>query len=148
MNITVKTGAFDQEQTEVIAIGILENPDFYSTPLQSIDRALGGRIRDRMNLGDFTGKLKTTSWLYTNGTIAAPRVLLVGLGEYHDLTTDKVRQAAGHAARAIREMGLKNAAIPVPTEATPDMIHAATVRGGIPPLQRVSYQVWLRWVLG
>ena len=72
MNITVKTGGFNQEQTDVIAIGILENPDFYSAPLQTIDQVLGGRIRERMNLGDFTGKLKTTNWLYTNGAITAP----------------------------------------------------------------------------
>ena len=126
MNITVKTGGFNQEQSDVIAIGVLENPDFYSAPLQTIDQALGGRIRERINLGDFTGKLKTTAWLYTNGTITAPRVLLVGLGEYHDLTPEKVRQAAGHAARTIRDMGLRNAAIPIPIEATPEMVQAAT----------------------
>ncbi len=126
MNITVKTGGFNQEQADVVAIGVLENPDFYSAPLQTIDQALGGRIRELINLGDFTGKLKTTAWLYTNGTITAPRVLLVGLGEYHDLTPEKVRQAAGHAARTIRDMGLRNAAIPIPIEATPEMIQAAT----------------------
>ena len=125
MNIIVKTGGFAQEQTDVIAIGVLENPDFYSAPLQNIEQALGGRIREVMNLGDFTGKHKTSSWLYTNGAIAAPRVLLVGLGEYHDLTVEKVREAAGNAARAIRDMGLSTAAIPIPIEATPEMIQAA-----------------------
>ena len=80
MNITVKTGGFNQEQTDVIAIGILENPDFYSAPLQTIDQALGGRIRELMNLGDFTGKLKTTSWLYTNGAITAPSRATGGFG--------------------------------------------------------------------
>lgn len=126
MNITVKTGGFSQEQSDVIAIGVLENPDFYSAPLQNIDQALGGRIRERINLGDFTGKHKTTSWLYTDGVISSPRVLLVGLGEYHDLTAEKVRQAAGHAARTIRDMGLRTASIPIPIEATPEMIQGAT----------------------
>ena len=125
MNIVVKTGGFAQEQTDVIALGILENPDFYSAPLQNIEQALGGRIREVMNLGDFTGKHKTTNWLYTNGTITAPRVLLVGLGEYHDLTVEKVREAAGTAAKAIRDKGLRTAAIPIPIEATPEMIQAA-----------------------
>lgn len=125
MNITVKIGGFAQEQTDVIAIGVLENPDFYSNPLQNIEQALGGRIREVMNLGDFTGKHKTTSWLYTNGAITAPRVLLVGLGEYQDLTVERVRQAAGTAAKAIRDMGLRTAAIPIPNEATPEMIQAA-----------------------
>ena len=128
MNITVKvkTGGFAQEQTDVIALGILENPDFYSAPLQNIEPALGGRIREVMNLGDFTGKHKKTSWLYTNGAITAPRVLLVGLGERHDLTAEKMREAAGNAALAIRDMGLSTAAIPIPIEATPEMIQAAT----------------------
>ena len=126
MNITVKTGGFAQEQSDVIAIGVLENPDFYSAPLQNIEQALGGRIRELINLGDFTGKHKTTSWLYTNGAISSPRVLLVGLGEYHDLTVEKVRQAAGHAARTIRDMGLRTVSIPIPVEATPEMIQGAT----------------------
>ena len=127
MNITVKvkTGGFAEEQTDVIALSVSENPDFYSAPLQNIEPALGGRIREVMNLGDFTGKHKTTSWLYTNGAIAAPRVILVGLGEYHDLTAEKVREAAGNAARAIRDMGLSTAAILIPMEATPEMIQAA-----------------------
>ena len=124
-NITVKTGGFAEEQTDVIALSVSENPDFYSAPLQNIEPALDGRIREVMNLGDFTGKHKTTSWLYTNGAIAAPRVILVGLGEYHDLTAEKVREAAGNAARAIRDMGLSTAAIPIPIEATPEMIQAA-----------------------
>ena len=126
MNITVKTGGFNQEQSDVVAIGVLENPDFYSAPLQGIDQALGGRIRELINLGDFTGKHKTSSWLYTNGVISSPRVLLVGLGEYHDLTPEKVRQAAGHAARTIRDMGLRTVSIPIPVEATPEMIQGAT----------------------
>ena len=125
MNMTVKTAGFAQEQTDVIAIGVFEPPDFHSVPLQGIEQALGGRIREVINLGDFTGKHKTTSWLYTNGTIAAPRLLLVGLGEKHDLTVEKVREAAGTAAKAIRDMGLSTAAIPIPIEATPEMIQAA-----------------------
>ena len=125
MNITVKTGGFAQEQSDVMVMGVLENPDFYSAPLQNIEQALGGRIRELMNLGDFTGKHKTTSWLYTNGAISTPRVLLVGLGEYHDLTVEKVRQAAGHAARTIRDMGVRTATVPIPIEATPEMIQAA-----------------------
>ena len=126
MNITVKTDGFAQEQTDVIAIGVLENPDFYSAPLQNMEQALGGRIREVMNLGDFTGKHKTTSWLYTNGVISTPRVLLVGLGEYQDLTIERVRQAAGNAARVIRDMGLRTVTIPIPVEATPEMVQAAT----------------------
>ena len=52
-------------------------------------------------------------------------MLLVGWGEYHDLTVEKVREAAGTAAKAIRDKGLRTAAIPIPIEATPEMVQAA-----------------------
>lgn len=125
MKFDVKTGGFAQEGADVVALGIVENPDFYSAPLQDIEQVLGGRIREVMTLGDFTGKHKTTCWLYTNGAIAAPRVLLVGLGEYHDLTVEKVRAAVAVAAKAIRDIGAKTVALPVPVEATNDMLQGA-----------------------
>lgn len=126
MNLNVKIGSFVEEECDVIVLGVLENPDFYSAPLQNIEQVLGGRIREIMNLGDFTGKHKSTAWFYTNGSITAPRLLLIGLGEYYDLTAEKVREAAATAAKAIRDKGLKTAAIPIPVEATDDMIQGAT----------------------
>lgn len=116
MNITVKTGDFRQEETGVVVIGILENPDFYSGYLHLADEALGGRIRELIELGDFKGKLKDTTLLYTRGAMKTPRVLLVGLGAYHELTVEKVRQGAGHAAKHLRDIGLKTATFLIPDE--------------------------------
>ena len=116
MNITVKTGDFRQEETSVVVIGILENPDFYSGYLHLADEALGGRIRELIELGDFKGKLKDTTLLYTRGAMKTPRVLLVGLGAYHELTVEKVRQGAGHAAKHLRDIGLKTATFLIPDE--------------------------------
>lgn len=127
MNITVKTGDFRQEDTGVVVIGILENPDFYSGHLHLADEALGGRIRELIELGDFKGKMKDTSLLYTRGAMKTPRVLLVGLGAYHELTVEKVRQGAGHAAKHLRDIGLKTATFLIPDE-VPDpgnMVQAA-----------------------
>ena len=127
MNITVKTGDFRQEETDVVVIGMLENPDFYSGHLHLADEALGGRIRELIELGDFKGKMKDTSLLYTRGAMKTPRVLLVGLGAYHELTVEKVRQGAGHAAKHVRDIGLKTATFLIPDE-VPDagnMVQAA-----------------------
>ena len=127
MNITVKTGDFRQEDTGVVVIGILENPDFYSGHLHLADEALGGRIRELIELGDFKGKMKDTTLLYTRGAMKTPRVLLVGLGAYHELTVEKVRQGAGHAAKHLRDIGLKTATFLIPDE-VPDpgnMVQAA-----------------------
>lgn len=127
MNITVKTGDFRQEETDVVVIGMLENPDFYSGYLHLADEALGGRIRELIELGDFKGKMKDTSLLYTRGAMKTARVLLVGLGAYHELTVEKVRQGAGHAAKHVRDIGLKTATFLIPDE-VPDagnMVQAA-----------------------
>ncbi len=127
MNITVKTGDFRQEETDVVVIGMLENPDFYSGHLHLADEALGGRIRELIELGDFKGKMKDTSLLYTRGAMKTARVLLVGLGAYHELTVEKVRQGAGHAAKHVRDIGLKTATFLIPDE-VPDagnMVQAA-----------------------
>lgn len=127
MNITVKTGDFRQAETDVVVIGMLENPDFYSGYLHLADEALGGRIRELIELGDFKGKMKDTSLLYTRGAMKTPRVLLVGLGAYHELTVEKIRQGAGHAAKHVRDMGLKTATFLIPDE-VPDagnMVQAA-----------------------
>ncbi len=128
MNITVKTGDFRQNETDVVIIGVLENPDFYSGYLHIADEALNGRIRDLIELGDFTGKMKSTSLIYTRGAMAAPRLLLVGLGPYNELTVEKVRQGAGHAAQYARDMGLKSATFVVPDEVPEpeNMVQAAT----------------------
>ena len=127
MNITVKTGDFRQEETDVVVIGMLENPDFYSGHLHLADEALGRRIRELIELGDFKGKMKDTSLLYTRGAMKTARVLLVGLGAYHELTVEKVRQGAGHAAKHVRAIGLKTATFLIPDE-VPDagnMVQAA-----------------------
>ncbi len=127
MNIAVKTGDFRREETDVVVMGMLENPDFYSGYLHLADEALGGRIRELIELGDFKGKMKSTSLLYTRGAMTAPRVLLVGFGAYHELTVEKVRQVAGHAAKSVRDMGLKTATFLIPDE-VPDpgnMVQAA-----------------------
>ncbi|RKU34820.1 leucyl aminopeptidase [Candidatus Poribacteria bacterium] len=127
MNITIKTGDFRQEETDVVVIGMLENPDFYSGHLHLADEALGGRIRELIELGDFKGKMKDTSLLYTRGAMKTARVLLVGLGAYHELTVEKVRQGAGHAAKHVRDIGLKTATFLIPDE-VPDagnMVQAA-----------------------
>ena len=127
MNITVKTGDFRQEETDVVVIGMLENPDFYSGHLHLADEALGRRIRELIELGDFKGKMKDTSLLYTRGAMKTARVLLVGLGAYHELTVEKVRQGAGHAAKHVRDIGLKTATFLIPDE-VPDagnMVQAA-----------------------
>ena len=124
MNITVETGDFRQFETDAILIPILED-DLHNELLLAADAALEGKLQSFLNLGDFKGKPKTTSVLYTDGGITSPRVILVGLGVYAELNAEKVRQVAGHTARTARDMGLKSIAIPLPPETQDDWTQAA-----------------------
>jgi leucyl aminopeptidase len=124
MNITVETSDFRQAETDAVLIPMLED-DFHNELLLAADSALEGRIQAFLNLGDFKGKPKTTSVLYTNGAITAPRIILVGLGLYEKLNAEQVRQVAGHTARQARDMGLKSITVPIPPETQDDWAQAA-----------------------
>lgn len=125
MNINVEIGDFRQIETDAVVIYVFEDSDIHNELLRTADAALGGRVQEVLNLGDFKAKLKNSSVLYTNGAIWSPRLLLVGLGSFEALTVEKIRQAAGHTARHARDMGLKTVAFPVAAEAQGDWIQAA-----------------------
>lgn len=125
MNINVEIGDFRQVETDAVVIYVFEDSDIHNELLRTADAALGGRIQEVLNLGDFKAKLKNSSVLYTNGAIAAPRILLVGLGSFEELTVEKVRQVSGHTACQAHDMGLKTVAFPVAAEAQDDWIQAA-----------------------
>ncbi len=124
MNITVEIGDFRQVETDAVLIPVLED-DMHNELLLAADSALEGRLQAFLNLGDFKGKPKTTSLLYTNGGIAAPRIILVGLGLFEKLDAEQVRQVAGHTAKQARDMGLKSIAVPIPPETQDDWAQAA-----------------------
>ena len=124
MKITIETGDFRQTETDAILIPILED-DMHNELLLIADAALEGRIQAFLNLGDFKGKPKTSSVLYTNGAIKAPRIILIGLGNYAEITAEKVRQVAGYTARQTRDMGLKSITVPLPPETQDDWAQAA-----------------------
>ncbi len=73
----------------------------------AVDKALGGRIRNLIDLGDFNGKEGQVSVLMTDDAVAAPRVLLVGLGKPEDFELDTVRRVAAKAAIVARDKGWK-----------------------------------------
>ena len=80
-------------------------------------RDLGEDAEAVASNGDFGGKAGETALLYGQGR-PAPRLLLVGLGERDLFTLEKLRRAAGTAARRARTLRLQTAAFFLP--ALPD----------------------------
>ncbi|HZY65392.1 MAG TPA: leucyl aminopeptidase [Rubrobacteraceae bacterium] len=60
--------------------------------------------------GDFSGKQNDTTLLYTGGAIAAPRLMLLGLGDEGSFTLEKLRRAAATVAKKARSVKAENAA--------------------------------------
>ena len=80
-------------------------------------RDLGEDAEAVVSGGDFGGKAGETALLYGQHRPAS-RLLLVGLGERDLFTLEKLRRAAGTAARRARTLRLQNAAFSLP--ALPD----------------------------
>jgi len=106
MEIEVKRGAIQEEQTELILVNLFQGVTDPGGATGSVNKALDGQIGDLIAAGDFKGKLNETAVLYTRGAMPAKRVLLVGLGKQDEFDLDKVRQVAGTAARKVRSLGL------------------------------------------
>ena len=69
---------------------------------QALDAASGGRIRALLERGDVSGKTGKTALLHDLAGVAAPRVLVVGLGETGKFGVPQYLKAVGDAARALK----------------------------------------------
>ncbi len=108
MKISVKSGAAEKESTDVIVISLFENTKKIPSELSSLDKASGGFISNLLQNKDFTGKLNETVMIPTYKKAIPKRILLVGLGKTTELSSDKVRQAAGTATRVIQGKKFKS----------------------------------------
>ena len=76
-----------------------------------MDKALGGTIAQMLKQGDLKGKLKEISLIYSMGKLAAPKVVVAGLGKKEELSPDKIRVIAAGLARFLRTNNIKSAVV-------------------------------------
>ena len=69
---------------------------------QALDAASSGRLRALLDRGDVSGKTGKTALLHDLAGVAAPRVLVVGLGESGKFGVPQYLKAVGDAARALK----------------------------------------------
>lgn len=89
-----------EHATPALIIGCFE--DERGPLFQGCDAALQGCLGRLYDSREFTGKPSATLLLHTLGRLPAERLLLVGLGKRADLSCERLRQAAGKAAQALR----------------------------------------------
>ncbi len=91
-----------------IVAGIFEDGTL-SAAAARIDEKSGGAIARLHASGDVNGKLGSTHTLFALAGIAAPRVLLVGMGDVKKLDGARFARACADAARALKALPLDRA---------------------------------------
>jgi leucyl aminopeptidase len=68
----------------------------------ALDAASGGRIKALIERGDVSGKTGKTALLHDLSNVAAPRVLVIGLGDIGKFGVPQYLKAVGDAARTLK----------------------------------------------
>ncbi len=104
MKINAQSGRVEKQKTGGAVLFLFEGEKLPQAAAR-VDRALGGMITRLVKRGDFKARPGTVHLLHPCGAIAPERLLLAGLGKPSDFTVNRLRQAAGKAAPALRAVG-------------------------------------------
>jgi leucyl aminopeptidase len=110
MKINVLAGKIEKHTTDAAVILLFEN-EKPGKVAERVDKAVGGMISRLIKKGDFKPKTGAVHLLYPEGRLPAVRLLLVGLGKRSEFTINRLRQAAGKAAPALRSAGAQRITI-------------------------------------
>lgn len=85
-------------KADCVAVGVFDGGQL-SAGAQQIDQASGGALRAAVRSGDMKGKAASVLLLHAVPSVAAARVLLVGLGKKGELTAKGVQDAVRAAVK-------------------------------------------------
>ncbi len=108
MDISVKAAAADAAafKADLLAVGVFADAPC-GKAAAAVNKKLGDPLGRLKRLGDFEGKPQTTALVYSDGKLAAARVLFVGLGEKAKCDAQALRKAAAAAASQATAMKAK-----------------------------------------
>jgi leucyl aminopeptidase len=93
----------------LVIVGVFEDRMLTSAAAE-LDAASGGLLKRLMESGDVTGRVGTTSLLHQTGSLAAARVLVVGLGEQRKFDAPRFLRATREAHRALKGLPVESVA--------------------------------------
>jgi leucyl aminopeptidase len=105
VQIGVRKAALNEVSAGLLAVGLHTSEDAPDNIKSVAEPALAA--------GDFSGKEGETVLLYAD--LAAPRLLLVGLGDRSYFTLERLRRTAARAAKKARSLGVRDAAFALPS---------------------------------
>jgi leucyl aminopeptidase len=132
MTATFVSGELAGMETPLLVVPVFEG-DAVDPAAAALDQALGGAIAAVRARGDLRGKEGDTLVVYpAAGSVAAERVLLVGLGKADAVTSEKLRRAGGTAARQAAKLRASAATFALPaTSVAPGDAARAVAEGAV-----------------
>lgn len=110
MDVIVISGDISTTEADVLVVNLFEGVTRPGGATGAVDRALDGAISRLIELGDVRGKAGEHTVIHTFGKLAAPRVLVAGLGKAAEFDARAVRNLSAEVARACRKPGVKHVA--------------------------------------
>ena len=110
MDVSVIQGDISEAEADVVVVNLFEGVTSPGGATGAVDRALGGAISQLIELGEIRGKAGERTTIHTFGKIAAPRVLVAGLGKAEEFDLRSVRNLSAAVARASRKPGVEHVA--------------------------------------
>ncbi|MBL0386681.1 leucyl aminopeptidase [Tumebacillus sp. ITR2] len=102
MNVHVHTFTSLEAVTADSLLVFYTKSDALSPELLELDTELGGELKAMFADRELSGKNGSVAHIRTSGRLQATHLFLVGLGESDKLDAEKVREAAGSAARSLK----------------------------------------------
>jgi leucyl aminopeptidase len=115
MDIAARKGKIEEDASDAVLLSHWEGEKTLGGEAAAINTRLKGRLGALLKSGEFTGRLGQISILHVapGDRLRAKRVVLVGLGKRKDGSLEKIRQAMGAAAKAVRNLGVKSFSTPL-----------------------------------
>ncbi|MCC6416913.1 MAG: leucyl aminopeptidase, partial [Gemmataceae bacterium] len=88
MDVRVECQDIATVTADAIVVNLFEGVTSPGGGTGAVDTALGGAISHLIALGDIRGKANELTLIHTLGKVAAPRVVVAGLGKPGELTID------------------------------------------------------------
>ena len=129
---------FADAAVDLLAVGLFDSKSL-DPVCRNLDGLLDGAIQRLTKLGDFKAKRGNTALLYTDGRIAAKRVLLVGMGERKKADLNTLRQAASAAAKKAVSLKAKKLGVALHCVMGPAFDYAALGRAAAEGAHLGSY---------
>ncbi len=114
MNLSFQLSSLKSVKADAVVYFIEETKATFKKRVSELRKFFGKRIDHILEMENFHGKDSESLSILTEGKLASPRLLLIGLGDEKKLTVEKFRRASARAAKFARTMKAKHVAMFLP----------------------------------